>query len=152
MMKKIFVAAMLFTLSLTVANAQNGKNYGKEFSKEKVMKTPDLIRAMTAAEEIKNVVVFGNISQVCQAEGCWMKLKNPGGEDVFVKFKDHAFLIPKDLAGHTAYVSGTAIRKTISVKEQRHMAEDAGLSEEEINKITEPKSELRIDATGVEIL
>jgi hypothetical protein len=31
----------------------------------------------------------------------------------------------------------------------QHFAEDAGKSQEEITKITEPKVEMRLDATGV---
>ena len=80
-----------------------------------------------------------------------MKLKNENGADVFVKFKDHEFVIPKDRAGRAAIVSGIAKKKTISVDDQKHYAEDAGASEAEIAKITQPKEELRIEATGVMI-
>ncbi len=129
--------------------AQEGKVYGKEFTKDGAYPASELSDRMGDKTEVPHVVLVGEISEVCQAEGCWMKVKNEGGPDVFVKFVDHAFLIPKDLAGHKAYVNGTAIRKTVSVDDQKHYAEDAGKSESEIAKITEPKVELRVNATGV---
>ena len=148
---KIF-AVGVFSLALTITSyAQKGTSYGKKFNATSTVSVADLNEKMGSNNKIEDVVVEGRISQVCQAEGCWMKLKNDAGEDIFVKFKDHAFLIPKDLAGRRAYVNGTAIRKTVSVEDQKHYAEDAGKSDEEIAKITKPKVELRIDATGVVI-
>jgi hypothetical protein len=153
-MNKLIKAISACSLALALASsvsAQTGTAYGKKFKTEKSIEVTELAKTMGARDKMEKVVIAGEISQVCQAEGCWMKMKNASGEDIFVKFKDHAFLIPKDLAGHKAYVSGTAIRKTVSVDDQKHYAEDAGKSEEEIAKITEPKVELRVDATGVVI-
>ncbi|HTN46960.1 MAG TPA: DUF4920 domain-containing protein [Flavipsychrobacter sp.] len=144
----LFLAAFVFSISL-FAQAK-GKLYGKSFKIEKAIPVQQLAGQMGDQAEMP-VVLKGEISQVCQAEGCWMKMKNEDGADVLVKFKDHAFLIPKDLASHHAYVNGVAIRKTVSVEEQQHLAEDAGKSADEIATITEPKEELRIDATGVMI-
>jgi hypothetical protein len=148
---KAFSACTLVLALATTASAQNGTAYGKKFKTTHSIEAAQLEKTMGAKDKLEKVVINGEITQVCQAEGCWMKMKNASGEDIFVKFKDHAFLIPKDLAGHKAYVSGTAIRKTVSVEDQKHYAEDAGKSEEEIAKITEPKVELRVDATGVVI-
>lgn len=129
--------------------AQEGKVYGKEFAKDKAYSASELSQRMGDKNEVLNVVLVGEITEVCQAEGCWMKVKNEEGTDIFVKFVDHAFLIPKDLAGRKAYVNGTAVRKTVSVEDQRHYAEDAGKSSEEVAQITKPKVELRVNATGV---
>jgi hypothetical protein len=148
LIKLLSASAVALALSLP-ALAQNGKAYGKEFKTDKAVAATELSTKIGKDSKLENVVVVGEISEVCQAEGCWMKLKNEAGENIFVKFKDHAFLIPKDLAGHKAYVQGKASRKTVSVEDQKHYAEDAGKSDEEIARITEPKVELRIDATGV---
>jgi hypothetical protein len=146
------ISACTFVLALsTTVTAQNSTAYGKKFKTATSIDASELVKTMGNKDKVENVVISGEISQVCQAEGCWMKMKNAAGEDIFVKFKDHAFLIPKDLAGHKAYVSGTAVRKTVSVEDQKHYAEDAGKSEEDIAKIAEPKVELRVDATGVVI-
>src|SRR5690606_37471455 len=121
------------------ADAQS--KYGQDFEKTNIIDVSSLEKKMKGKKEMSNVVVTGELSQVCQAEGCWVKLKNENGEDVLVKFKDHAFLVPKDLTG-TVVVNGTATKKVISVKERKHMAEDAGASQSDIDAITEPKEEL----------
>jgi hypothetical protein len=46
-------------------------------------------------------------------------------------------------------MQGKAFKEVTSVDELRHYAEDAGDSKEEIAKITEPKTELKFEATGV---
>jgi len=146
------IAAGVFALCLAIPSfAQNGQAYGKKFKAQQPIAAAELGDRMGKKDKIENVVVSGEISQVCQAEGCWMKMKTAAGDDIFVKFKDHAFVIPKDLAGHQALVNGTAVRKTVSVADQKHFAEDAGKSADEIAAITTPKTELRIDATGVVI-
>ena len=144
------IAAGALTLAFSItAMAQEGTKYGKPFKTAKSFAATELVKKMGDKTSMDNVVITGEISQVCQAEGCWMKMKNDAGEDIFVKFKDHAFLIPKDLAGHKAIVNGKAIKKTVSVDELRHLAEDAGKTEQEIAAITEPRVELRVEATGV---
>lgn len=142
----LFVAAICIAAA---APADAKKAYGKAF-KIKAAQTPEQLTAKLEKQStIPGVVVKGEIAQVCQAEGCWMKLKNGAGEDMMVKFKNHSFLVPKDIAGKNAVVYGTAMKKTVSVDEQRHMAEDAGKSSTEIEAITTPKSEVRIEATGI---
>lgn len=148
-MKK-YIFLFLTAVSLAAASpAEARKAYGKTFKVEAVQSPEELMKKMESQPTIEGVVVKGKIAQVCQAEGCWMKLKNTKGEDILVKFKDHAFLIPKDMAGKNTVVYGTAVKKTISVEEQRHMAEDAGASSEKIAAITEPKTEVRIESTGI---
>jgi hypothetical protein len=153
-MKKLTYMLCMSVLVLGIAvaaHAQDGKAYGKSFKTEGAMNAGDLSERLGEQKSLDNVVIHGEISEVCQAEGCWMKLKNAAGADIFIKFKDHAFLIPKDLASHHAYVYGTAVKKEVSVEEQKHLAEDAGVSAKEIAKITAPKVELRVNATGVVI-
>lgn len=146
----LLVAAFSMMTAVDVqAQKAKGTPYGKAFKVQSVKTPEQLMETLSAKSPVNNVVVEGQIAQVCQAEGCWMKLKNAKGEDIMVKFKDHAFLIPKDLAGKTATVYGNASKKTISVAERKHMAEDAGATESEIAAINAPKDEVRIEATGI---
>lgn len=155
-MKRIlfpFLTAALLTAFVPTADAKKkGKLYGQTFTETGAMEASQLSTKMGASTNMPNVAVKGKIAQVCQAEGCWIKLKNEAGEDVFVKFKDHAFLVPKDLGGKQAIVYGTAVKKNVSVDERRHLAEDAGASKEDIAAINESREELRIEATGVRIM
>jgi hypothetical protein len=78
-----------------------------------------------------------------------MKVDLENGEQVMVKFKDYGFFMPKDIAGKEVVLNGKAYVNEVPVDEQRHYAEDAGQSAEEIAKITEPKKTFSFVADGV---
>ncbi len=102
-----------------------------------------------------NVIVKAKVGEVCQAKGCWMNLVDTQGqstEELFVKFKDYAFFVPKDIAGQEVLIEGVAYKEETSVEELKHYAEDAGKSAEEIAAITEPITEKKFMATGVVLL
>ncbi len=94
------------------------------------------------------VKFMGEVNAVCQAKGCWMTM-NMGEEEAMVKFKEYGFFMPKDLAGKDVIVEGKAFVEEVSVDEQRHYAEDAGKTKEEIAAITAPKRTLSITSNGV---
>lgn len=96
--------------------------------------------------------ITGKVTDVCMEKGCWMKLEKSNGEKVMVKFKDYGFFMPKDIVGKEVVLEGEAVVKEVSVKQQQHYAKDAGKSEEEIKKITQPKKELQFIAKGVLVL
>ena len=75
-----------------------------------------------------------------------------GQEPLFVKFKDYAFFMPKDLSGQRVVMEGYAFREVTPVDVLQHYAEDAGKSREEIEQITEPREELKFMANGVLVL
>lgn len=109
---------------------------------------------MMAKEDSVAVKVKGKVEAVCQAKGCWMNITSdePGLEEMMVKFKDYGFFVPKDIAGREVIMQGHAFRAVTPVDELRHLAEDAGKPQEEIEQITEPKVELKFLATGVLLL
>jgi hypothetical protein len=88
------------------------------------------------------------VKAVCQSKGCWMRM-DMGEDEAMVKFKDYGFFMPKDIAGQEVIVDGMAFIEEVSVDEQRHYAEDAGKTEEEIAAITEPKRTLSFTSSGV---
>jgi hypothetical protein len=149
-MKKTLAMAVAALLLTGAAYAQQ---YGKQFKTDNAIEVNELVKKMKSKDKINDVVVTGTITEVCQAAGCWVKLENEGGEDIFVKFHEpekgnHEMVVPKDISGKTITVYGVASKKTVSVKEQQHFAEDAGDDKEDIAKISKPKQTLRIDATG----
>ena len=94
--------------------------------------------------------VIGTVESVCQVKGCWMNIVMPDtGEEMFVKFKDYGFFMPKDIAGREVVLNGKAFVNEVPVEELRHYAEDAGKSKEEIEAITEPKRTYSFEADGV---
>lgn len=96
-----------------------------------------------------NSKMIAKVNSVCQAKGCWMTLNLEDGNEVMVKFKDYDFFVPKDIAGKEVIVNGKAYIKEVPIDEQRHYAEDAGKSAEEIAAITEPKRTYSFEADGV---
>lgn len=93
--------------------------------------------------------VTARVDEVCQMKGCWMRLNLEDGRQVMVRFKDYGFFMPKDIAGKEVIVNGRAFIKETSVDEQRHYAEDAGKSENDIAAITKAKKSFAFEADGV---
>ena len=149
-MKKISAFILFVVMTSITAMAQESTLYGKKFDTKTAIPAEALAQRMGDQKEMP-VTVRGTIAEVCQSAGCWITLKNENGENLFVKIKEHEFSIPKDMAGHRAIVKGTAVRKTVSIEEQKHYAEDAGKSEADIAAIKEPKTEIRINAAAMVI-
>jgi len=96
-----------------------------------------------------NSKMIAKVDAVCQTKGCWMTLNLKDGQQVMVKFKDYGFFVPKDIAGKEVIVNGKAFVEEVSVEDQRHYAEDAGKTEEEIAAISSPKKTFSFEADGV---
>ena len=111
--------------------------YGKvvEFSE-----TQNIAIASLSGSE-KQVWITGEITEVCSHQGCWIRIKDPidsAGGDLFIRTRDHAFLVPRNSHGHAVRVYGDAEISELSVDELRHYAEEAGKCEADIAKITQP--------------
>jgi hypothetical protein len=85
----------------------------------------------------------------CTKKGCWMTLDLGQGESMRVTFRDYGFFVPKDLQGEQVVVEGILSRKISSPDEQRHYAEDAGKSPEEVAAIQEADTVYAFEAVGV---
>jgi hypothetical protein len=155
-MKKLL---FLSTLALTLCGAAFAQNapgtvstYGTSFTTQDAILSPGrLPMVMKEKQSLENFKMTGTIAEVCQKEGCWMLLRTQPNidDDVLIKVKDHAFVLPKNIAGKRASVTGNVVKKTQSVAEQQHLLEDAGASAAEIAKITSPKEIYEMQATGV---
>ena len=150
-MKHILIACFSMMLMPAMVKAQDEQKtlYGKDFAIANVVDANKLPSLLDTKTEVDNVVSKGKITSVCKAMGCWMKIDISNGQEIMVKFGEDDFFLPKDCDGKTAYFSGKLFKKVTSVKELRHLAEDAGKTKEEIEKITAPKEEMRFNATGV---
>ena len=103
-------------------------------------------------KKVENVAVKGKVTDVCDKKGCWLTIQTEDNSQFFVKMKDYGFFVPTALKGKNVVLEGTAERKVTSVDEQKHYAEDAKKSKEEIAKITEPKKEIKFEAKGVLVM
>jgi hypothetical protein len=156
-MKSCFLALVsicFFSVSLNAQPPKVPANKGDKFGNTAAATTAISVNELTtllANKESAEVTVKAVVTEVCTKEGCWIKIKNTP-EAIFVKMKDHAFLVPLILNGKEVAINGKAVVKTTAVKELQHYAEDAGKSKEEIAAIKEPKKQIQIQAVGIEVL
>lgn len=155
-MKYIFsllvaVAAMVIVNAQDAESAKPGVTYGK-YSEEgvKPISVNDLEKKMS--DNKFDGKIQGKVVEVCQAMGCWAKLKKEDGSTVMIKVKDHEFAMPMDIVGRTVVVEGKAELKETSVEMLKHYAEDAGKSKEEIEKIKDPRKEVIMTIKGVKVV
>lgn len=122
--------------------------YGDSITDEGAIPVSQLMEKMQGTDSIP-VKVTGTINESCKVKGCWMKMDMGNGHEMRVSFKDYGFFVPKNLDGETAILDGYAVVDTTDVDMLRHLAHDAGKSEEEIAAITEPEVGVTYVATGV---
>jgi hypothetical protein len=154
-MKKIFIAfACTIIVELTVAQgikpAEPGVIYGVVSQKGDSIKVTDLERNLQ--ENKFSGKIIGKVAEVCQAEGCWIRLQKIDGTTLLVRAKDHAFLMPKDIVGKTVVADGEATVSEVSEAMRKHLAEDAGKSKDEIEKIKGDSKEIIFMAKGVKVI
>lgn len=124
--------------------------FGSKIDEAGAISMDSLMLAIQAGKgAVENVKVQGLIEGACQKKGCWMNMDGGNGTSMRVTFKDYAFFVPKNCGGKTAIIQGRAYLDTTSVQDLRHYAEDAGVSQDSLNKITEPEIELAFEAEGV---
>lgn len=126
-----------------------GNYFGETFTIGEEIHKQELVFDQLAVTDTVMTQMTGKIKEVCQAKGCWMNVALDSGDEVFVRFKDYGFFVPKDAVDKTVYMNGLAFLEEMSVEDQKHYAKDSGASEEEIAKITEPAHILRFEADGV---
>lgn len=159
------IAALLVVLVAFAACKSEKKEPANDIVKEEVtyasfgkeIVADDAVAAKSMAKHYKDMSVgdsipskmIATVEEVCQAKGCWMKLKLEDDSQVMVKFKDYAFFVPKNIAGKEVIINGQAFVTETSVDQLRHIAEDGGKTTEEIEAITEPKKEYAFLADGV---
>ena len=123
---------------------------GEPFNEEEETDLNNLVKEMNTSDSVM-AVVETKVTEVCQAKGCWMKVELPNGESMRVTFKDYGFFMPKDLAGQSVKMIGTAKIEETDIETLKHFAEDAGKSQEEIAMITEPRMDYKFVASGVKL-
>ena len=53
---------------------------------------------------------------------------NPEQGEIFVKFKDYGFFVPKDISGKEVVLEGVAKSELLSEDEAKHYADDGGIA------------------------
>ena len=136
---------ILFFISFSVFSQSDSSYYGEKIS------STDLQQLSNIDFNKKSVQtkLEGEIISTCPKKGCWIEMKIDD-KDVFVKFKDYGFFVPKyGMEGKKAIIQGLASIDTVSIRDLKHYAEDAGKSKSEIEKIISPEIKISFLAEGV---
>lgn len=141
---------LLFHVQTLLAQQKVGaKSFGTSFEVTEGHQDNWAVYERLKANDTTVTQLSGQITEVCQSMGCWMKVTMANDEEILVKFKDYGFFVPKDASEKTTVLQGKAFLSELSVDEQKHYAEDKGASKEEIAQIKAPKKTLRFEAEGV---
>jgi len=136
---------ILFFISFSVFSQSDSYHYGEKISSTDLQKLSNIDFNNTSVQ----TKLEGEIISTCPKKGCWIEIKIDD-KDVFVKFKDYGFFVPKSgMEGKKAIIQGLASIDTVSIKDLKHYAEDAGKSKSEIEKITSPEIKISFVAEGV---
>lgn len=133
------------------AEVENFQSFGEKIEAAKSFDSKKMLATYAVMKETDTLKTkfTAKVKEVCKSKGCWMKLELENGEEAMVKFKDYGFFMPKDIEGKEVIVNGLAFVGAMSVDDQKHYAEDAGATKEELAKISDPKRTYGFEADGV---
>ena len=136
---------ILFFIPLSVLSQNDDSYYGERITTTNLQQ----LSYLDFNDESVQTKLEGEIISTCPKKGCWIEMKIDD-KDVFVKFKDYGFFVPKSgMEGKKAIIKGLASIDTISIEDLKHYAEDAGKSKAEIEKIISPEIKISLLAEGV---
>lgn len=156
-MKKLItfsVASLLAVAAIAqppTGDAKPGDWYGAKVDASAAVNMADVPAKLEAKESI-TTTVKAKVLDVCPKKGCWIKLAVNDSTTAFVKMKDYEFFVPLAAKGKTVVINGDVAMITTSVEELRHYAQDAKKPKAEIDAITQPKKEIRLTATGIQVV
>ena len=146
------LAAIWVTTLMTACGGagvmESSGRYGNEFKTDGAITVQEAMKSMTDKTEM-NAVVTGTVTEVCKSEGCWLILKNEGGEDLYIDIADKMFHLSSTLEGKKVTVNGKLEKETISVDELKEIAREEGKSAAEISAITTAKDDVSMVANGL---
>ena len=149
-MKALF---SLLLISVLIGCASVKSEYGiVKVDETAAISVAELVTRMAKSKEPQTVTIKSPLSAVCQNAGCWVQVPRPDGKPLMVRFKNHFTIPPATPLGTESYIHGVAYWDTVSVKMLRHYAEDAGKSQEEINKIIQPEFKLNFEGDGIKLV
>ncbi len=116
-------------LSFTMAQAEG------EFSADQAFGAPmpvagQAVSLKQAISELDStddsmVKIQGQITEVCQAKGCWMILVD-GDTYARVTFEDYGFFVPIETSMQRSVVYGVLTESVLTGEQAEHYAQDAG--------------------------
>ncbi len=132
---------------VSCASAPQTHWYGTRFDTTAALSTDELLS--TWPDSIGHpLVVKGTVAEICLAEGCWLTLRTPDGDPIFVDW-DHAFSVPYDNKGKQVYIKGRVYVDSTHLETLRREAKKAGKSDSAIAHMVKLKLRPSLKASGV---
>ena len=114
-MKKLLLILIVSIVFVACSNDPRAKlpntgNFGATVLTDSLKMVSDVISILQTQTEA-SVNVTGIIEKYCKGEGCWLTLENKGGEAIFVEIDKKAFMLPRNIDGKLATVTGKAVKE-----------------------------------------
>ncbi len=143
--------ALTVVVALPVSAIERGAHYGAALEPKDAMAADQaVIHAAHLGD--KTVQIRGTVTAACEKKGCWMALRAGEGKTLRMTFRDYGFFVPLEIVGETVVAEGKIAIVERSVADQKHLLEDAGRPQEEIDAIREPIQEVSFVADGVVVV
>lgn len=126
-------------------------SFGKKITADNHISKDEMLTKFKSLKRGDTVAVkfTSKINKVCKKKGCWMRLNLDDKNETLVRFKDYSFFMPLNSDNKEVIVNGKAYLDVVTVAQLQHYAEDEGLSQEEIDKITEDEVTFAVKSDGV---
>lgn len=154
MKMKLIISVLLFSIVNIFAQNEELK-LGAGLTLNEKTKISDIL-ADPDSYLNQNVLVEGEILNVCPMMGCWMELKSDDGDGMIkIKVKDGDIVFPVEAIGGYALVEGTVYKIDLTQEEAvdyfEHLAEESG-EDFDPSVITGPMTIYQIKGLGAEII
>jgi hypothetical protein len=145
---------VLVVLAFNIAQAGEGKKYGKPLTLKKTTKVSEIL-ANPDKYNGKKVQVEGAIVGVCEERGCWIKIASDKEfEQIQFKVEDGVIVFPLDAKGKNAAAEGVVSVKRYTKEELiEAMKKHAEKEKKEFDpaSVTGPKTVIMIKGEGAVI-
>ena len=121
---------------LTAVLVLAGANADQEFRADQSFGAPmpapgeaislsEAIAGLDGADDGQFVKIQGQVTEVCQAKGCWMILVD-GDSYARITFEDYGFFVPIETSMQRSVIYGVLTEQVLSGDQAAHFAQDAG--------------------------
>jgi hypothetical protein len=122
----LFAALLISCNSDPRKNLPATGNFGTKVTENDAITVNDVLVKLNTENEF-NATITGLISEYCKGEGCWLTLENQGGEPLFVEVENKAFVLPHNITGKVAVVTGKVSKTTNDAGKSEPMITASGI-------------------------
>jgi hypothetical protein len=149
-------ALAIGALSASLAGAQAAKDYGKPLTLKVTTPISSILKDPKAFEG-KRVQVEGQIVEVCEERGCWIKIASDKPlESIRFKVEDGVIVFPLDARGKKALAEGVVkvreLTREQAVAQAKELAKERGtLKSFDESSIKGPVTDIQIMGDGARV-